>query len=107
MIRDVIVHLFNDQPVLVDMFEMPTAVDTGLICTHLRTLDGRQPVFIENSGSRFYFPYQHIRFIEIGAQKGPSADAQTVARGEPVPPAEPVEEELEIDEDFLRRIREA
>jgi hypothetical protein len=63
--------------------------------------------------SIFFFPYLHIRFVEIppGAVSGsnPSlaielAEAAPVAVA-PAAPPEP-EAELEIDEDFLRRIRE-
>jgi hypothetical protein len=62
----------------------------------------------------FFFPYLHIRFVEIppGAMSGSDSsgtlmideayDHQAVA---PAPEAEP-EPDLEIDEDFLRRIRE-
>ena len=101
----------NDQPMLADLFETPSAVDAGLRCTNLRTLDGKRPVFIGDSGSTFFFPYLHMRFVEIPAQ-GTSGGAPTLAgdvAGSAVtlpPPAPEAEPDLEIDEDFLRRIRE-
>ena len=106
MIRDVIVHLLSEQPVLVDLFEMPTGRDNGLVCQNLRSLDGRKPIFVERSDSTFFFPYQHIRFIEIvkDRQARSSADSDTPG-AESAPPPTP-DEQLEIDEDFLRRIRE-
>lgn len=107
MIRNVIVHLFNDQPVVADMFEMPSAGDSGLVCTNLRTLDGRRPVFIERSSSTFFFPYQHIRFVEIVDDRSTDPDTVTAPAESTSPTSEPVDEDLEIDEDFLRRIREA
>ncbi|MEO5919418.1 MAG: hypothetical protein ABIQ17_07645 [Candidatus Limnocylindrales bacterium] len=106
MIRDVIVHLLSEQPVLVDLFDMPTGRDNGLVCQNLRSLDGRKPIFVERSDSTFFFPYQHIRFIEIlkDRQAGSSPDPDAA---EPQPTAQPApDEQLEIDEDFLRRIRE-
>ncbi len=107
MIRNVVIHLFNDQPVVADMFDVPTAADAGLVCTNLRTIDGRRPVFIDHGDSMFFFPYQQIRFIEIPREPGGEAAGQD-APGEPATAAsEPVEDDLEIDEDFLRRIREA
>jgi hypothetical protein len=91
-----IVHLANDQPVVVELVEEPKPADVSLICRNIKTLDGKRPVFVDASDSTFVFPFAFIRFIEIPA----SASAQREA-----PAAEP--EDLEIDEDFLRRVREA
>ncbi len=107
MIRDVVVHLLNEQPIVADTFEMPSVVDTGLVCTNLRTLDGRRPVFVDRSDSTFFFPYHNIRFIEM-----PSTGGDAPERPAPADPAvatAPVaaDDEPEIDEEFLRRIREA
>lgn len=113
MIRNTVIHLQNEQPLLADLFEPPNASDAGLVCTNLRTLDGRRPVFVASSDATFYFPYLHIRFLEIpraalaatGADRMDDAasDATDARNGQR--PAEE-EGELEIDEDFLRRIRE-
>lgn len=107
MIRNAIVHLFNDQPILVDLFALPEAGDAGLLCTNLRSVDGRKPVFIERSDSRFIFPYHHIRFVEVvnqdEAAPGPGPAPAETAKGAP----DPIDADLEIDEDFLRRVREA
>ena len=117
MIRNVVLHLPNEQPLLADLFELPTAGDINLRCTNLRTLDGKRPIFVDDSWSVFVFPYVFIRFVEVP----PAAVAGTeLADQMPVPaaagagrngtsaaPLEALEEgELEIDEDFLRRIRE-
>lgn len=128
MIRDVVVHLNNEQPVLVDVFDVPKSRDQGLVCTNMRTLDGKRPVFIDREDSVFFFPYTHIRFIEIhaGSLEGGSiepaggdigaeiraprpAASPPPAESEPAPATMPIEDEgdLELDEDFLRRIREA
>jgi hypothetical protein len=102
----------NEQPMLADLFEAPTASDVGLRCTNLRTLDGKRPVFIDDVTSVFFFPYLHLRFVEIPAGAISGSDpamaldlAQSAAASAPPPPPEP-EPDLEIDEDFLRRIRE-
>lgn len=113
VIRNAILHIQNEQPMVADLFEAPSPGDVGLRCTNLRTNDGKRPVFIEDSASIFFFPYLHIRFVEIpsGAMTGTDAlfgtdPSQAIL---PLPaPASEVEPEpdLEIDEDFLRRIRE-
>jgi hypothetical protein len=107
VIRDVVVHLLNEQPVLVDLFQMPKNVDNGLVCTNLRTLDGRKPIFIDRSDSVFFFPYLNVRFIEIlrGREGAPGHEGQDA--GAELPGTAADEGDLEIDEDFLRRVREA
>ena len=111
MIRNAVLHLMNEQPMLADLFEPPSPGDVGLRCTNLRTLNGKRPVFVDHSAAIFFFPYLHVRFVEIppGAISGIDGALALTEGGESSgpssPPAEP-EADLEIDEDFLRRIRE-
>jgi hypothetical protein len=115
VIRNAVIHIMNEQPMLADLFEAPAPGDVGLRCTNLRTLNGKRPVFVDDMASIFFFPYLHIRFVEIppGAvtRSDPSMALDQVRTGAanasppPAPEPEP-EPELEIDEDFLRRIRE-
>jgi hypothetical protein len=75
-----------------------------VICTNVRSLDGKRPVFIDYTDSTFVFPMASVRFVEIptGAGEGERARAAAAAADS----AEEAED-LEIDEDFLRRVREA
>ena len=92
-----VVHLLNDQPVLVDLLEEPKPGDITLLCTNVRTLDGKKPLWLDHPDSTFAFPYAFIRFVEI-----PSGKIRVVE-----PEAGEETDELEIDEDFLRRVRDA
>ena len=65
MIRNVCIHVENEQPLLCDLFDLPTQADAGLVCTNVRMLDGKRPIFIDQTGSTFFFPYHIIRFLEI------------------------------------------
>jgi hypothetical protein len=109
LIRGAVIHLSNEQPLVADLFAMPTARDTVLVCTNLRTTGGKRPVFADHMDSVFYFPIAQIRFLEVppGSDRRalPAGDA-VVGAAEAQSSAEP-EADLEIDEDFLRRIREA
>ena len=111
MIRNAVLHLNNEQPVVVDLFELPTAIDLGVRCTNMKTLDGKRPVFIDDINAVFFFPYLHVRFVEIPPRSLVGTELE-VAVEVAVPAAAPAEESLdddenlEIDEDFLRRIRE-
>ena len=121
MIRDAVLHINNEQPLLADLFEAPSPGDVGLRCTNLRSLNGKRPVFVDDIASIFFFPYLHIRFVEIppGAISGSDPalalateeaddragrDAAEAADGS-VEEAD-AEGDLEISEDFLRRVRE-
>jgi hypothetical protein len=111
VIRNAILHLLNEQPLLADLFEAPLPGDIGLRCTNLRQMNGKRPAFVENSASVYFFPYAHMRFIEIqpGTISGDASLAVTTDGDEerqPAPPVAEAEPDLEIDEDFLRRIRE-
>jgi hypothetical protein len=108
MIRNAVVHIHNEQPLLADLYEMPKALDQGLLCTNLRTLDGKRPVFIDRSDSVFFFPYLHIRFVEFPSVSTglPELEAPEAAEERRAAEEPEAEADEEIDEDFLRRIRE-
>ena len=100
MIR-AILHLMNEQPISVELLEEPHASDVSVICTNPRTVDGKKPVFIDFANSTFLYPMWAIRFVEV---LRPEDDARMT----PAVSDQPAEaEDLEIDEDFLRRVREA
>lgn len=129
MIYNVVIHVANEQPLMADLFDLPAATDAGLVCTNVRAPDGKKPLFIEHSESTFFFPYHVVRFLEIPAGELERHRAET-GRGGPVAtgtgridlgePASrlPVvvadadaglggsDDDLEIDEDFLQRIRD-
>ena len=107
MIRDVVIHISNEQPLLADLYEMPTSSDVALVCTNLRMLNGKRPIFTDAIDSVFLFPLIHIRFVEIPSRtagEGPEGGRETALV--PAAQAEPAEPDLELDEDFLRRVRE-
>jgi hypothetical protein len=110
VIRNVVIHITNEQPLLADLLEMPTSVDVSLVCTNIRMLDGKKPIFVDHSESVFVFPYGTIRFIELmpGSTEALASmpDEGTIGTDDAGADDEP-DEDLELDEDFLRRIREA
>jgi hypothetical protein len=130
VIRNVVVHISNEQPLLADLYDIPAASDAGLLCVNLRLMDGKRPVFIDNIGNSFFFPYHVIRFLEMTTASLERHRAETgqgagQAGRSPQPPISEEQSILpavievgsgetaagldmgeEIDEDFLRRIRE-
>ena len=101
VIRDAVIHLLNEQPLLADLATVPLPGDVTLVCTNLRARNQRPPIFVDRPDSTFVFPYSQVRFVEI--------PLEVVAdRDEPVgPPFGAGEsEEIELDEELLRRVRE-
>jgi hypothetical protein len=114
VIPNVVIHLASEQPLLADLFDMPTPADMSLVCTNVRTLDGKKPVFVDRANSVFVFPYSTIRFLELTAnatEMPASTPNGALPVAVPAGSAPEVTDELddvdlELDEDFLRRIRE-
>ena len=109
VIRDAVIHLTNEQPLLADLLETPSPGDATLICTNLRTMNGQRPVFIDDVDSVFVFPLVHVRFVEIpprarGELEPAGGDAATASGAREA--GDEAEADLEIDQDFLRRVRE-
>ncbi len=132
MIRNVILHLHSELPMKADIESLPTAADAGLLCTNLRTIEGRKPVSTEFLDSVFFMPYNTIRFIEIPrasihsagldkdlpqpaalpAEAGAEAGAHIIVTPPPTTAPAPAEEDdglehAEPDAELLRRIRDA
>jgi len=136
VIRNVVIHVSNEQPLVADLYGMPSSADVGLVCTNVRTIDGKRPIFIDHIDSTFFFPYLHLRFLEIPAgevqrhmahtgtghgvnlEPGMTLAADDAAdryavmvADDPEPiesdaPAADTDDDLDIDEDFLQRIRD-
>ncbi len=135
VIRNVVIHLANEQPLLADLYAVPSQTDVGLVCTNLRMMDGKRPVFIDAITSTFFFPYHVMRFLEIPPAElaehqrsgsappafaspvtplpgDPPADARLPVvvggpeDGAPAGDLDDLEIELDIDEDFLQRVRD-
>jgi len=107
VLRNAVIHLNNEQPVVADLFEFPTARDVAVVCTNMRTQDGKRPVFIDQSDSIFVIPLAYVRFIELPRVSGSAGDAAGPGGLRARPAPAPAETEIEIDEEFLRRIRDA
>jgi hypothetical protein len=94
----------NDQPLAIDLLEMPTPTDIAIVCTNVKGVDGKRPTYIDFSDSTFVFPVNSIRFLEIPRSTAEAERAASTA-ATAIRPDE--NDDLEIDEDFLRKVREA
>jgi hypothetical protein len=101
VIRDAVIHLINEQPLVADLPAAPLPGDVTLVCTNVRTLNRKRPIFVDHSASTFVFPYLQIRFVEIPGESPGGSEMVSVPA---TAAAEP--DEIELDEELLRRVRE-
>lgn len=104
MIANVIVHLMNDLPIVVDLHDLPAPTDRSIRCTNVRTVDGKRPSFIHDRHSTFVFPMSVVRLIEAPAEGSGVAEDLSDSTP-PLAVAPPVAIDEEPDEDLLARIR--
>ncbi len=110
VISGVTIHLANDLPVIVDLADMPGAADRIIMCTNVRTVDGKRPPFVHDRNSTFLLPLHMIRVIEVpqmsdGTALAPQQDEDRYAASHEVVPEPEVDDE-EAEEDLLARIRQ-
>jgi hypothetical protein len=109
VIRDAVIHMNNEQPLVCDLREMPVPADASLVCTNLRLVDGRKPTFIDRTDSWFAIPLHIIRFIEIPLLAIEASSILALPTGPLPDPGAPTAEETEENdaaEDLLQRIRD-
>ncbi len=115
MIHNVRIHLEGELPVLADLNVLPGPLDISLLCTNLRTTDGKQPTFIHHSASWFVIPLAVVRFVEMPASAVESAVEAAESESSPIQlpggresnePDELGAGNFEPDEAFLQRIRD-
>jgi hypothetical protein len=87
-----------------DLYGYPTPTDIVLVCTNVRGTTGKRPVWADDVHSIFYFPWNQIRFLEVPPDRtfGPMDDDP----GSAIALRAPDEPDLEIDEEFLKRVRD-
>jgi hypothetical protein len=79
MLRDVVIHINNEQPLQADLLSEPKPADVALICRNVRTMNGKKPVFIDRSDSTFVIPLVHVRFVEVPQASMEALDAEKAA----------------------------
>jgi hypothetical protein len=111
VIKNAVIHMNNEQPLLCDLRSLPTAADTCLVCTNLRYLSGAKPTFIDHIDSWFMMPLGIVRFVEIPQtsidDRGIRDGLLALPEGDLPDIEEPPEAiDLQSEADLLRRLRE-
>lgn len=65
MARSVIIHLMNEDPILADMEELPSATATCVAFTNPRKRDGKTAQWVTPGATAFILSMARINFIEV------------------------------------------
>jgi hypothetical protein len=60
-----VLHISNEEPILVDMEEIPDPTAQAVVCTNARKRDGREIHYVDREAVLLFFPWHRIGFIEI------------------------------------------
>ncbi len=69
-----LVHLANEDPLIIETEELPGSQDTLLIGMHPRRRDGKEVHFVQPEVTTVIFPLTRINFIEVM----PSAEEEEI-----------------------------
>ncbi len=65
MALEVVIHVFNEDPILAEIEKLPDPKDQALILTNPRRRDGRPLHYVTEGATAFIFPWTRISFVEI------------------------------------------
>jgi hypothetical protein len=118
VIRDAVIHLSGKLPLLADLHAVPGPTDLTVLCTNLRTRDGKRPTFVEDTQAWFVIPMREVTIIElpiggVDPRSGEEIEAApltgrelTVSTAADEASDDEDDSSLEPDEDLLARIRQ-
>ena len=70
MANTVIIHLSNEDPIVGEVDELPTATDTSIIVNNPRRRDGKDVPYLSSDIIKVIWPLAQISFIEVLASEG-------------------------------------
>lgn len=114
VIRNVVIHMNNEQPLMADIRTLPTAADACLVCTNLRSMNGKRPTFTDALDSWFLIPLGVIRFVEVPQASILDSEGDEflalapglVPLGRPMSEAVPEPMDADSGNELLRRMRD-
>jgi hypothetical protein len=60
-----LVHVKNEDPIVAELEEIPSATDNLIILKNPRRRDGKDIHYLDNQVTLVIFPYERINFVEI------------------------------------------
>jgi hypothetical protein len=65
MAHTLLLHIANDEPVVVETEHMPEPTDVSILCMHPRRRDNKEVPYILPDVTTVIFPMWRINFIEV------------------------------------------
>lgn len=65
MAKTVVLHIIGEEPVLVDIDEMPEPSASFIVCSNIRKRDGKPVNYVSPGARTILFPWNRISFLEI------------------------------------------
>lgn len=72
------VHIAGDDPVLLDVDELPKPGDTCIVGTNPQRKDGKEVAYIMREVNQVMFPWWRINFIQVLPKDQPEEDLSIV-----------------------------
>ncbi|CAN5807490.1 hypothetical protein BH24CHL6_BH24CHL6_01230 [soil metagenome] len=85
MIKNAVLHPVGEQPMLVDLLVSPKPSDISLLCTNLRTIDGKKPRSVDKPDGLFVIPLGTLRFVEVPGNALAATIAGLAGNGQTAP----------------------
>ncbi len=70
----ILLHITNEQPIMVEVENLPSPTDTCIVGRNPRKRDGKEVHYIMSEVTTVIFPWHRVSFIEVM----PSADADEI-----------------------------
>jgi hypothetical protein len=70
MAISILIHIANQEPIMAEIEEMPTAGDTVLVFNNPRKRDGKDISFILEGVTTVIWPWAQINFVEVLPSEG-------------------------------------
>jgi hypothetical protein len=61
----VLIHVANEESILVDMEELPDPNAQAVMCTNVRRRDGKDVHYVDREAVQFFIPWHRIGLLEI------------------------------------------
>ena len=72
MAYTILIHMANEDAILADVEELPSASDQAVICSNIRRRDGKDVHYADAQAVTFVIPWHRINMVEVmgGEEEG-------------------------------------
>lgn len=60
-----LIHIAGQESILADAEELPDPTAQAVVCTNIRTKDGKDVHYVDRDAVQFFIPWHRIGFLEV------------------------------------------